>query len=71
MNELAEYIADPFRLMWEILPPEWAIPLMGLTALFMAVVMAKMMQWIDTPETAPPSAFDPESGYKYHPEDFE
>lgn len=71
MNELVEYIAEPFRLMWEILPPAWAIPMMGVTALLMVAYIAKLMLWVDPPEPEPTPAFDPERGYKYHPEDFE
>jgi len=70
---LADSILAPFRMLWEIAPPEYAVPMIVLLVLVYAKVMVDTGRWVEesVDENHSPGAYDSQTGYKYSPEDFD
>lgn len=72
---LRDALTAPFRMLWQIAPPEYSVPMMVLTALLMIYFAAKVaMMWdeqIDVETGTSTGGYTPGEGYKYSLEDFD
>lgn len=59
-------VLEPYRIIWEVFPPEAAVPLIGLTVLISVIFMAKIWGDIEEDiESEPDSGYHPDRGYKF------